>query len=137
MMAAGWYIWWCAVRLAVAAGFWGFTLRCCADMAMTGWQAPAWIVPESPEKLLSSIPMAIPTSTTFVKVPRYEGCYKFDIDKLLEVPVMDWKQHFEMGRQAATGKWKPPPDVPQVPAALPGPDLLAVKAVGEERIVPE
>ena len=100
-----------------------------AGMAATGFQAPSWITPSSPEALLSSIPMAVPTSTALIPVPGYEGCFKFDVDKLLSVPVMEWKQHFELGRQAATGQWKPPRDVPQVPAALPGPELIAVKDI--------
>ena len=44
---------------------------------------------------------------------------------------MDWKQHFELGRQAATGEWKPERDVVQVPARLPGPDLLPLSMIPE------
>ena len=37
---------------------------------------------------------------------------------------MDWTAHFEMGRQAATGQWRPSPQVEQVPAQLPEPSIL-------------
>ena len=81
--------------------------------------------------LLSTIPMAVPTSTAMVAVPGYPGCFKYDVDQLKDAPVMDWSQHFELGRQAATGEWTPEPNVPQVAANLPGPDLLPLSAVPE------
>ena len=75
--------------------------------------------------------MATPTSTAMVAIPGYPGCYKFDVEQLLKVPVMDWRQHFEMGRQAAKGEWKPDPSVPQVPAALPDPSLMPLSTIHE------
>ena len=39
--------------------------------------------------------------------------------------------HFEMGKQAATGEWKPEPGVPQVRASLPGPELLPMENIKE------
>ena len=102
-----------------------------AGMAMTGFQAPEWIMPSSPEELLDKIPMATPTSTAMVPVPGYKGCVKFDVETLTTAPLMEWKQHFEMGRQAATGEWKPERGVAQVPAKLPGPDLLPLSMIPE------
>ena len=75
--------------------------------------------------------MAQPTSTGLVPVPGKVGCFKFDVPLMLSLPVMDWKQLFEMGRQAVTGEWKPEPDVPQVRASLPGPDLMPLTTIPE------
>ena len=44
---------------------------------------------------------------------------------------MDWRQHFELGRQAAAGEWAPEPGLPQVAAKLPAPDLLPLDAIPE------
>ena len=102
---------------------------------MTGFQAPRWIVPSSPEELLNKIPMATPVSTAMIPVPGYRGCFKFDVELMLSLPVMDWSQHFELGRQAATGEWKPQPGIAQVPAQLPGPDLMPLDTIPEvERV---
>ena len=75
--------------------------------------------------------MATPTSTELVPITGHPGCFKFDVELLTSLPVMDWKQHFEMGRQAAAGEWKPEPDVPQVRAKLPAAELMTLAPISE------
>ena len=100
-------------------------------VAMTGYQAADWVAPSSPEELLRKIPMATPTSTAMVPVPGHDGCYKFDVEQLQKLPTMDWMQHFEMGRQAAAGEWKPEPGIQQAPMRLPDPDVMPLETIQE------
>ena len=100
-------------------------------MAMTGMQSVGWRPPSSAGELLERIPVAHPCSKALIAVGGVPGHYKWDQEKMNQIPVMDWKQFYEMGRQAASGEWTPSPAMQQVPARLPSRKDLPLATIRE------
>ena len=94
-------------------------------LVLSGAHNPAWRTPATADALMKSIPMATPVSQAVVEVPGHPGHFKYNKQALANVPLMDWTAHFEMGRQAATGEWRPDPNTQQAPAMLRDSTLLA------------
>ena len=93
-------------------------------LVLTGAQSAHWKTPASARELMDKIPMATPLSQATIPVEGLPGYYSYDQAALEGIARMDWRTHFELGKQAASGEWKPAPQVAQVPAQLPGPDVL-------------
>ena len=105
--------------------------RMTEGMAIMGQMSSDWAPPESPRALLDRIPLAIPTSAALYAVPHMRGVFKYDKARFAGMPVMEWNQFMEMGRQAATGEWKPSPGIPQVPIEMPRLEVLPPAQIEE------
>ena len=85
---------------------------------------PEWKPPSSPQELLDKLPLAMPMSSSLYEVQGFIGVYKYNKDLFSLMPEMDWRQFYEMSRQAATGQWQTPPGTEQVRVQMPPQEVL-------------